>query len=249
MGKKRLNQIVAIERDIKTRSYKDLTKEHHLLQRADVVAGHTRTYRPKEDGGETLPAESKHVAMRVSDALAEIRVRQRELYDITLTKDVGNTQTLGDVLDTDGKVILKDVPVPTLLFLEKSLGDLHTFVEKLPTLDPNQRWTFDATQGCYVTAPVETIRTKKVKKGIVLYPHSDKHPAQTQLIDEDITAGIWTQINLSGAIPTDERRKLLDRVDTLSKAVKEARERANLVEVEERKMGDTVFNFIFGGNS
>lgn len=247
--KKRLNQIVAVERDVKTRAYKDLTKEHHLLQKPDVVVGLSRTYRSKDDDGEKFPPESKNVAVRVADALRDIRDRQRELYDITITKDVGNMLTTGDVTDDDGKVLLKGVPTTTLLFLEKNLLDLRTFVEKLPVLDPAQRWTYDAAQGFWVSEPVETIKTKKVKKAIVLYPHSDKHPAQTQLIDDDVTVGVWTTIHQSGAIPADERRKVLDRVEKLLKFVKEARERANLVEVEDRKMADVVFDFILGPNS
>ena len=246
MGKKKLNQIVAIERDVKTRAYKDLTKEHHLLQKADVVAGMSRTYRPKEDGGETFPSESKHVAMRVRDALSDVRARQRELFDVTLNKDLGNMLATGDITMEDGQVLLTGVPVPTLLFLEKQLQDLHTFIGKLPTLDPMQRWTFDQQQGYYVTDPVETIKTKKVKKAIVLHPPTKEHPAQTQLVDDDITVGTWTTINLSGAIPPDERRRLLDRVEALAKAVKEARERANLVEINERKMADTIFDFLLG---
>lgn len=249
MGKKRLNQIVAVERDVKTRAYKELTKDHHLLQKPDVVTGMSRTYRSKDDDGEKFPAESKNVAMRVADALRDVRDRQRELYDITLTKDVGNMLTSGDVTDDDGKVLLKGVPTTTLLFLEKNLLDLRTFVDKLPTLDPAQRWTFDAAQGFWISEPVESLKGKKVKKAIVLYPATDKHPAQTQLIDDDVTIGWWTTIHQSGAIPVDEKRKIGDRVEKLLKFVKEARERANLVEVEDRKMADVVFDFILGPSS
>src|SRR5262245_47721169 len=102
--KKRLNQLVSVERDVKTRAYKDLTKEHHLLQKPDVVTGMSRTYRSKDDDGEKFPPESKNVAVRVADALRDIRERQRELYDITITKDAGNMLTSGDVIDDDGKV-------------------------------------------------------------------------------------------------------------------------------------------------
>ena len=93
---------------------------------------------------------------------------------------------------------------------------------------------------------VAKVKTKKVKKALVMYPHSDKHPAQTQLIDEDVTVGRWTQVKHSGAIPDDVRRGLVRRVSLLQRAVKEARERANMFEVEERRIGEKLFGYIMG---
>jgi len=247
MGKKRLNAVVATERDIKARAYKDLTKEHHLLQRPDVVFGFAKTYSPKDEEGERFPAESKLVQMRVMDALKQLFGEDmRDLFDATLTKDHGNRGTGADIVLDDGTEIGKDIPAPTLLFLEKQLTDLHTFCEKLPTLDPAEAWTFDNAKGYHVTPPVETIKTKKVKKAIVLYPHSDKHPAQTQLIDDDVTVGTWTMVKHSGAIPDDARRGLVRRVAILQKAVKEARERANMFEVEERRIGEKLLGYLLG---
>lgn len=247
MAKKRLNAIVANERDIKARTYKDLTKEHHLLQKPEVVSGFSKTYQSKEEDGETFPPEGKVVQMRVMDALRTLfGDEMREFFDVTLTKDSGNRITSADIVLEDGTEIAKEVPAPTLLFLEKQLTDLYTFCEKLPTLDPSETWTPDPAKGYFVTAPVQTIKTKKVKKALVLYPATDKHPAQTQLIDEDITVGSWTTVKHSGAIPDDQRRGLVRRVAVLQKAVKEARERANLQEVEERKIGEKLFGFIMG---
>lgn len=243
--KKRLNAIVAIERDVKTRAYKDLSKEHALLQKPALAMGMQRTYAPKDDDGERFPPESVNVQVRVKDALVEVHERMRELFDITLTKDVANQTASADVVLDDGTSIAAAVPVPTLLFLEKQLSDLHTFVTKLPTLDPAERWTFDVAQGVYVTPPTETVKTKKIKRALVLFPATQEHPAQTQLIDEDVIAGTWTTIKHSGAIPDDRRREVLKRIEQLSKAVKEARERANMLECDEKKIADTVFGYLF----
>jgi len=247
MGKKRLNAIVANERDIKQRMYTDLTKEHHLLQKPDVVTGFSKTYKAKDEDGEQFPAEGKVVQVRVMDALRQLfGDDMREFFDATFTKDHGNRGTSADITLDDGTVIATEVPAPTLLFLEKQLTDLHTFCEKLPTLDPAETWTLDAAKGYYVTAPSETVKTKKVKKALVMYPATDKHPAQTQLIDEDMTIGHWTSIKHSGAIPDDVRRGLVRRVSLLQRAVKEARERANMFEVEERRIGEKLFGYIMG---
>ena len=243
---KRLNQVVAIERDVKAASYKDLSKEHHLLQKPELTAGMSRVYSPKVDDGESFPSESKRVQITVAESLKEVAARLSPLFDLTFTKDVGNTSPAarGDVI-VAGVVLVEKMPIPTLLMLEKQLIDLHTFVEKLPVLDPAENWTWDAAQQLYVTAPVETLKRNRDKKTIVMYPATDKHPAQTQLIDEEITVGTWRTVKLSGAIPSAERAELQLKVEALQHAVKEARERANMAEVEDKKMADAVFGFLF----
>jgi hypothetical protein len=45
------------------------------------------------------------------------------------------------------------VPVPCLLFLEKQLQDVKTFVLSLPVLSINKDWQRDPNRGCYVTTP------------------------------------------------------------------------------------------------
>ncbi len=51
----RLNQIIAVEKGVKSRSFQELTEAHHALQKPALLAGIARTYRPKDDEGEQLP--------------------------------------------------------------------------------------------------------------------------------------------------------------------------------------------------
>ena len=241
--KKRLNQIVAIERDVASRAYKDITKEYHLLQKPDLCEGFTKSYQPREEGGETFPPEAKLVQLGVEDSLKEMHARMSEPFDMRLTKDVGNRTAKADVV-VDGVVLVKDAPVPTLLFLEKQLLDIGTVLGKLPVLDKAEAWKFDAARGYHVTEPALKTRTAKVQKGLVLYPHSDKHPAQTQLITEDVQVGLWSTVKHSAAVPEQRRKDLLARCEKLQKAVKDAREQANLEEVDELKMGDVIFDYL-----
>ena len=146
----------------------------------------------------------------------------------------------------DGKTIAKDVPVTYLLFLEKQLTDLHTLVEKLPTLDPSEEWTYDRNKDLHSTAAIRTVRTKKISKPIVLHPPTKEHPAQTQLVQEDVTAGHWVTVKFSGAIAAKDRNEMLSRVNKLSEAVKFAREQANGIEVKNREIAKPVFDYLFG---
>ncbi len=247
MGKKkRLNQIVAIERDVLSRAYKDITKEYHLLQKPDLCEGFTKTYSAKEEGGETFPPESKLVQLGVEDSLKEMHSRMRDVFDMRLTKDVGNMTAKADVI-LDGGAVIKNVPVPTLLFLEKQLLDIMSVLQKLPILDKAEAWTFDEARSYHVTQPSLKTRTAKVQKALVLYPATEKHPAQAQLITEDMQVGMWSTVKHSAAIPEQRRKDLVERCETLMKAVKDAREQANIEEVDELTMGDVVFNFLLQG--
>jgi len=51
--------------------------------------------------------------------------------------------------------LLADVPVTYLLFLEKQLTDLRTFVDKLPVLDPSVVWLQDPSSGDWRSEPAE----------------------------------------------------------------------------------------------
>ncbi|MEG4282743.1 hypothetical protein QUB68_06410 [Microcoleus sp. A006_D1] len=55
----RLNQIIAIEKGIKSRSIQELAEAQKALQKPAVLSGISRTYRPKDEEGEQLPPESK----------------------------------------------------------------------------------------------------------------------------------------------------------------------------------------------
>jgi hypothetical protein len=146
----------------------------------------------------------------------------------------------------DGRTLIKDAPATYLLFLEKQLADLHTFVAKMAELDPGSDWNVDPGTGLFKTEPTATQRTKKLQRPIVLYDATEHHTAQTQLITEDVIAGQWVTIKYSGAIPAPRKKQLLNRIERLSNAVKFAREQANAVETSDLKVGRGVFDYLFG---
>jgi hypothetical protein len=167
------------------------------------------------------------------------------LFDVTATKDFANCAATADV-SVDGTVLLADVPVTYLLFLEKQLTDLHTFVKKLPVLDAAESWVQDASSDSWKTEPVQTYRTKRVPRNHVKAEATEKHPAQVEVYYEDVTIGYWTTVKFSGALPARRVNELLDRVEKVQQAVKFAREEANGTEVEDRRVGDAVFGYLFG---
>ena len=241
----KLNQIVAIEKGVKTSSQTELTHQYQLLQKSALLSGISRTYQPKDEEGEALPPESTKVQVKVDDVLVRIADTMTRLFDVTATKEWANTTAHTDVV-VDGKPLLRDVPITYLLFLEKRLIDLHTLISKLPLLDGAEDWEHDPSTDVWRTPPTRTLRTKKVPRNHVKAEATEHHPAQVEMYFEDIPVGTWTTVKFSGALPAQRVNELTARVDKLAEAVRFARESANEAEVTDHKVGQKVFGYLFG---
>ncbi len=244
----KLNQILAIEKGKKTQLHKEITELHRATQKNQLMTGHHKTFVPKEEGGETFPDDRQHVQHRASEVIEQVTERLTVLMDVTATKDWANCNARADIV-IKGEVFLENVPVTYLLFLEKELNDLHTFVSKIVELDPAEQWTLDPNSGLFRSESVKTHKTKKVQRAIVLYDATEHHPAQTQMITDDVVIGHWTTIKFSGALPRPEKKRMLDRIRVLQDAVKFARVQANSMQVDEQSPGRKVLGFIFEGGS
>jgi hypothetical protein len=241
----KLCQIIAVEKAIKNKAHVGITEAYRKMQKGALTTGISRAYRPNDEMGEQLPAETSKVQLNVSDLIKDVTKVMVDLFDVTATKDWGNCVASADVVVGD-VTIAKAVPVTYLLFLEKKLVDIHTFVSKLPVLDPSEEWTYEPNVGSYVSKPNDTVRTKKVFTPLVLAPATDKHAAQVKEGFEDKPVGTWRTVKFSGALPATVITQMLDRVEQLQRAVKFAREECNSRTVEPMKVGAQVFRFLFG---
>lgn len=241
----RLNQIVAVVAGKKTRTEKEFGDLNKTVQKPDLFSGLSRQYQPLEENGDDLPPELKLPQQSVAAIIASATALLTSIVDAVATQEYGNCGTAADVT-VDGNVVVAKAPVTVLLYLEKQLNDLHTFVGNLPVLDASERWSMNAQTGQWEAEPTKTVRTKKVAKPIVMYPATVEHPAQTQLVSEDISAGWWTTRKYSTAMAATARRSVLDRIDKLREAVKVAREEANSVEVADQKIAASVLSYVFG---
>lgn len=241
----RLNQIVAISKGVKNKAERSLTDLHRKVQLTGPMSGISRTYRPRQEDGDQLPRERTLVQYTAEDINNEVVETLTRLYDVVATQDFANTDATADVKLEDGTVLVSQAPTTYLLFLEKQLANLATYVAKIPTLDPAERWTHDPATGVWRTEDTQTAKTKKVPKNHELSPATDKHPAQVQMYMEDVVVGDWTTVKFSGAITEDRRRQLMARVEEVRKAVQFAREEANTMEVTDVKVGETILAHIF----
>ncbi|MBD0743415.1 hypothetical protein [Streptomyces sp. CBMA152] len=240
----KLNQIIAVEKGIKSKSHQDLTSAQHGLQKPALLAGISRTYQPKDEEGEQLPPESTLVQVKAEDVLRDTAVTLTRLFDVTATKDWANCEARADIT-VDGRVLVTGAPVSYLLFLEKQLADINAFVRRLPVLDAAESWAQDPSTDSWKTEPVRTLRTKKVPRNHVKAEATEKHPAQVEVYYEDVPVGYWTTVKFSGALPARRVNELLARVEKVQQAVKFAREEANGIDVTDQRVGDAIFGYLF----
>lgn len=239
-----LNQVIALVKGEKPRAENAFTKSYRDSQKTEPMTGISRTYRPKDEDGDQYPAEGNKVQVNADSLLTDVTSALSRLFDLTATLETGNTVAKADVV-VDGQIILHDVPVTYLLFLEKKLVDLNTFVRTLPTLDPSVEWSYDEATATFRASAVETFKMKKIPKNHVKAEATDKHPAQVELFYEDVLVGYWTTTRFSGALEATRVRTLIDRVQKLQDAVKAARELANSREVPDVTVSDKIFGYLF----
>jgi len=192
----KLNQIIAVSKGVKSQTLRTLTDGHRDVQKPALLSGLSRTYQPKDDEGERLPPESTKVQLTANAVISDITAALVRLFDVVATQDYANRVARADVV-VDGRVIAADVPVTYLLFLEKQLTDLHTFVDKLPFSTPRRTGPGprrpDTTRPTRADHPDEE-GAAQPRQGEA----TEKHPAQVEMYTEDVIVGTWTTIKFSG---------------------------------------------------
>lgn len=243
----KLNQVLAIIKGVKSRVYGDLSELHKANQKPALFNGFSKEFTPLNDDGEKLPAERQRVQFVASENLRATERMMTELMDVEARRDWTNCVAKGSIT-LDDVVVLADVPASYLLFLEKQLSDLYAIVKALPVLDEADDWKKDENTNLYKTGVITTHRTKKVQKPIVLIQPTAEHPGQAVMTTEDVISGYWELTKMSGAIPRSLGLKIMERVEKMSQAVKEARERANMTDVvQSPKIGASIFGYILEG--
>jgi len=169
--------------------------------------------------------------------------------DVAYQVDVANTTAKADIETEDGAIIAKDVPATTLLQLEKRIAEWKDLIVAIPTLDPAKGFQPDPEhgRGHYKAREVSKPRRLKTKKIYIKYQATKEHPAQTELVDEDVPVGTILEQEWSGLVTPALKADLLDRVETLYRAVTKARSKANdlSLDVSGKKLGNDLLDFVF----
>jgi hypothetical protein len=252
MGK--LHELLAVEKDMKDVFTKILDETAKTFNQRSAHFLETRkSYRPFNEEDKDLPDE-EHTPMvtTVEDKLSYAQGPIIRFIDVELQKERANQSATADIKvelpDGTVKTILEKAPVTFLVQMESALERIRKVYDEIPTLDPARTWAKDATKtSVWVADPIKRVRTKKVPQVLVKYDATDKHPAQTEIVQMDQAVGEWTHSFSSGALSPKQKSQILDRIERLIAGVKIARAKANSQEVESVRVGKNLFNFIEEG--
>jgi hypothetical protein len=78
-----LNQIIAMEKGIKSRNYGGFTEIHKVASKLDLFNGFVKTYKKKDEEGEDYPQEKKKVTSNVQELIGNASKLLTETFDIT----------------------------------------------------------------------------------------------------------------------------------------------------------------------
>lgn len=224
---------------------------HATLVSPGITEGRESTFAPQTDADDPLPPRTENVAGRALEILEPIMAAYARYGDSCATRDWGNCEAdaRADVELPDGTVLLHNVPLTFILWLEKQCTHTwRTLLEKVPTLDPRESWEFDGEKELWRSQPRQEPALLQVPDGTVLYDATPEHPAQVSEFHRPELTGVWTHVRFSGAIPPQVHSALMERLDELTIAVKLARERANATKVREQHVSAPLIAYLLHGD-
>lgn len=238
-----LSQLLAVEQSISAETHKRITELYHLLAKTTLFNGYVRTYQKinEEDAG--IPDEEHLIQYEVNKVINDMITTMISRIDTVATRDNTNSSAKADLILPNGTV--ESVPVTHLLWLEKEIAHVIDFIANLPVLNAGAKWIKDADLGIYRSKETKTQRTKKVPKSVVLYPATDKHPAQVEKYHEDVVIGYYNLTDFSATISSVDKQALLVKAREVLQCVKIAREQANCAHVVSMNIGEMIMNYIF----
>ena len=249
-----LHEILAVEQEVKAQAERARsglvetfrTKQSHFT-------GIRRTFRPfyvdeasGEVGGERLEAETR-LAKTVPEELGVVLREVGKAIDVGFQLDEANTRARADIV-IEGEVLVADVPATFLLQLERRLKEVRSVFKEAPTFDPVRLWSVDAAADkphVLRAEPVTTIRKQRTRKYNLMVEATVEHPAQVDIVEVDEPVGEIRSYEWTGMLSVGRKAALLEQLDRLLRAVKQARSRANTVEVDRNKrMAKTLAEYL-----
>lgn len=245
----KLHELLAVESNLENQAAKcrselaaTFEKKRHLFEEKRV------TFTPAGEGTQSVTETQSDIQTNVDKELDWIQSHLVKALDASYQVAEANTVARADVIleDDAQTVLLENVPATALLELEKRVAEIAALVTAIPTLDPAKGFTKDDSRGLYKAREVNKNRTQKQKKVFIKYEATKEHPAQTELLDQDVVIGTIQEQEWSGLITPAEKADLINRVEIVARAVRRARSRANDVEIDSKaKIGSKLLNYIF----
>ena len=254
MSKGKLHELIAVDGDVKSKSAKILEETFNTFnKRGDLFRGHTKslTMFKEADQAQNAIDDSHEITTTVPARLLYTKDALVRSMDVHFQKEVSNQEANADII-IDGEVLASNIPATYLLGLETELKKIRQVFAVAPTLDNGIEWVSDTNKkNIWKTAkPEESFKTAKTFRHIILDPAKIQGevgiPAQIEKWTDTENVGKYSKTSLSGCISSNQKHRLMERVDTLLVAVKQARMRANDREASNREIGETLMGYLLG---
>ena len=253
MGKTVLHELLADEQGLAetaNRVQKETTRT--LESKRSLFEGMSKSHIIFADDKQHLvqATEIKEVQDTADKQLDYLGTELARYWDVGLQKEEANQRAKGDII-VDGDVLATGVPSIVLLGMEKKLASLLATYNAIPTLDASKAWELDPNYsmlGVYRTKhAVERQHAVVVKDWKEVSPATVQHKAQIVQDEKTDIIGKYVISEFSGAVSSLDKAERIQRLTSLIRAVKSARQRANNTEVlPDLKFGEALLGYING---
>jgi hypothetical protein len=246
MSKSQLHQLLAVEKDLKTKANLIAMETHKtFVSKSDHFDGIHKSYDAREEDGTQFEPEEKPMVTTVSEKLKYVQKSISNAIDAQISKEeTNNSGEATGKLDIGGREV--ELSATALLALETQMQGIRAVYKAIPTLDPGKSWSQDKDTGKHVyVAPAEVkYRTEKQMEFRVVVAATKEHAAQVREIPSDKQVGKWTTIHRSGKLTTAQKSELLSRIDGLILSIKKARSKANEAEIKNTHIAEDIFKMM-----
>jgi len=245
-----LHELLAVEGDLK--GQRDKIKDETIntfTKKANHFLGGLRTLKMfgvERENEEAGGMERQEIVTTVPEKLKHMTKSFSRFWDAKLQKEATNQEAKADII-IDGKKFIESIPVTFLLSMEEELRQLRKVYDTIPTLQPGVEWVNDQQKGEYYWKTANPITKNKTEKTIeykIIVPATKEHPAQVKELSQDKPVGVYSTESYSGMLSPAQKSIMIGKLDTLLRAVKKARQRANNQLVEKRTIGEQIFSYI-----
>ena len=253
MATTKLHELLAVE-DSLNRTLGDAVKEAtaSFASKDHLFKGHTITIQPLEEdsAGHTKVApetEVMDVAETVGSKLEFVLGHMAKAFNVYGRKERTNQEARADLV-VNGEVLIPNAPATMLLGLENKLKQLRDMAVAIKTLDMSKGWKSTPQAGIFQARAEERYITKKEQRERVVIQPTETQPGQFTSYTEDVRVGKKITEHKSGLVTPTDKSLILGRIDTLLRAAKKARQRANGQEVDVKfSPGKAIKNFLLTG--
>lgn len=242
----KLHEILAVEGDVRKEAERIKAETVHTFQsKPQHFKGHVKTTTMFSEDDVTPAPEVVTITDTVNGKLRYTLSHFGNWLDVVHQKEEANQRAVADVIVGE-TVLLEKVPATFLLGLEAKLLAIKDLYANIPTLAPGINWMLSGDLDDVFVAQMdkETFVTRKTINSKVLYEATDHHPAEIERWTEDQRVGKNVTQSSCSMVSAGDKARMIGKLNKLITAVRQARQRANGVDINKRKVSDILVNYL-----